>query len=101
MTDSGVHITNEQIFTELRALTDRVTVAVGKLDEVKADTSDHETRLRVLERSDSRLAEVEKAIVELKAEKRDNKALWAALAIALVSSLLAWLLPLLTTTGKG
>jgi hypothetical protein len=100
MTD-GVHITNEQIFTELRALTDRVTLSVSRLDDIVTHSNDHETRLRVLERSDSRLVEVEKAIVELKAEKRDNRALWVAVAIAALSAVLSWLLPLLTTTGKG
>lgn len=98
---SGVMITNEQIYDELRQLTDRVTQSVGKLDDIVRHSDDHETRLRVLERSDSRLVEVEKAIVELKSDKRDNKALWVAIAIGLISSVFGWLLPLLSAAGKG
>jgi hypothetical protein len=92
MTDSGgVHITNEQIFTELRQMSDRLTVVVGKLESLGERSSDHETRLRDLEKvdADHRLSMIE-------ASKKDNRALWVAISIAVS----AWVPDLIQLLGK-
>jgi hypothetical protein len=47
------------------------------------------------------LIDVEKDIVEIRAPKKDTKALWFTVAVAVLSAVLAWLSPLITATGKG
>lgn len=56
-TDPGVYISSSQMYQEMRALHDAVTRVETKLDglrddnaAVREDLSDHETRLRALER---------------------------------------------------
>lgn len=47
---SGVMITNEQIFGELRGVSAEVSAIGGKLDTLALHNNDHETRIRALER---------------------------------------------------
>ncbi|MGX1514992.1 hypothetical protein [Streptomyces collinus] len=56
--ETGVYISNGQMYQELRTLSDGVTRVETKLDgiaqgltEVSKDITDHETRLRTLERA--------------------------------------------------
>jgi hypothetical protein len=46
----AVTITNEQIFDELREMSDKLNQAVSKLDDLVHHNSDHETRIRELEK---------------------------------------------------
>ncbi|HET6291027.1 MAG TPA: hypothetical protein VFG15_30320 [Amycolatopsis sp.] len=47
---AGITITNEQIFDELRALTNNVITLVTKLDTLVNVGNDHEQRIRELEK---------------------------------------------------
>ncbi|MEC3977913.1 hypothetical protein [Amycolatopsis sp. H20-H5] len=47
---TGVTITNEEIFAELRSVSDKVNQVGGKLDGLVRETTDHESRIRSLEK---------------------------------------------------